>query len=101
MDEAFRSSLRSFFHLVAWGLAILLLLGGGGVLGLRKLWPERWYGMQNNIPIERVSVQPRPHDCDWGRAPLGDKGCHYEESVERLEDRDGPRLIVGWTRVTD
>jgi len=101
MDEAFKNTLRSFFHLSRWAVAIFLALMGAGALGLRKFWPQRWYGMQNDVPIERVSVQPKPHDCEWGSAPLGDKNCHYEESVHRLQDKEGPYLIVSWTRVTD
>ena len=29
-----------------------------------------------------VTIQPRPTDCEWLTAPLGDKRCHYQKHIE-------------------
>jgi hypothetical protein len=34
-----------------------------------------------SVSPENISIEPKPHDCDYNRAPLGDKGCHYEPAV--------------------
>jgi hypothetical protein len=41
-----------------------------------------------NVPIERVTVQPKPHGCDFSDAPLGDKHCHYDKHVY-VYDKNG------------
>jgi hypothetical protein len=33
---------------------------------------------------EQVIVNPRPHNCEWSTAPLGDKHCHYDPSVHSV-----------------
>ena len=33
------------------------------------------------IPVEAVSVDNVPHDCEWWTAPIGAKNCHYEASL--------------------
>ena len=42
---------------------------------------QTFYAFVNDTSEENVHVAPRPTDCDWGHAPLGDKGCHYEKQV--------------------
>lgn len=40
----------------------------------------RWsvkYGMGFDV----VHITSKPSDCDWSRAPLGDKACHFEPAV--------------------
>jgi hypothetical protein len=44
--------------------------------------PERWtniawYAAKYRASPARVTIADRPRGCDWLRAPLGDKGCHY------------------------
>jgi len=39
------------------------------------------YTIQYGVTTEHAFVQPEPHDCDFVRAPLGDKGCHYDKVV--------------------
>jgi len=31
---------------------------------------------------DQVSVEPKPHGCDFDDAPLGNKHCHYEKVVD-------------------
>jgi hypothetical protein len=68
---------------VLWGVALL-----GGFLWF--VWvvfvPESWrdlfnYSSKYNIQNDSVHFTPKPKDCDWGHAPIGDKGCHYKKQV--------------------
>lgn len=40
------------------------------------------YGAPNDISYGQVTKDDIPHDCDWLKAPLGDKECHYEANVQ-------------------
>lgn len=92
---------RSLLSLATWAAAFIFLMGAGSLGILYECSPQQWYAMQNNIPVERVSVQPKPHDCEFMKAPLGDKNCHFERVVIRLQDKDGLRLVISWNRVND
>jgi hypothetical protein len=41
-----------------------------------------WYGVQYSVPFDQVHTSNKPSDCDWRRAPLGRKGCHYKATVQ-------------------
>jgi len=40
-----------------------------------------WY----NVSSDRVNIEIRPTECDWGRAPLGYKACYYEKIVSTVQ----------------
>lgn len=40
-----------------------------------------WYSLQYSVWPEKVDVPAKPSDCDFIRAPLGDKGCTYQAHV--------------------
>jgi hypothetical protein len=46
---------------------------------------------------ENVVILDKPHDCDFFKAPIGDKECHYKKTV--IKSGDG--LIVGWDRIQE
>lgn len=37
-----------------------------------------WYAVEYHVPVDKVHVDTRPRGCDFLRAPLGDKECHYK-----------------------
>ena len=50
---------------------------------------EAWYSklryvIQYSVPYGEVTKANEPHDCDWLRAPLGDKVCHFEIQVSKV-----------------
>lgn len=52
---------------------------------LWESWDNRLsYSVHYNVPMASVEVAPRPHDCEWGSAPLGDKHCKYKELVSAV-----------------
>ena len=39
------------------------------------------YAQRYGVPESHVYILPKPTDCDWFRAPIGNKECHYEKQV--------------------
>jgi hypothetical protein len=61
-----------------------------------------WYAAVYGASVSNVMVVSRPSDCNFLRAPIGDKGCHYERTVESWKDAGEPRrVLLGWTKVSD
>jgi hypothetical protein len=87
---------------IVGGIFLLLALLSLVVIGpwmpdsIRYAW---MYGTNG----DHVHVQKKPTDCEWGRAPIGDKGCHYEKQVETERHGNGQLLdvYVTWQRVQD
>jgi hypothetical protein len=42
------------------------------------------YSLRYEVDESQVTKADEPHDCDWGRSPLGAKGCHYEIRVRTV-----------------
>jgi hypothetical protein len=40
-----------------------------------------WYAVKYRVSIDQVHTDDKPSDCDWGRAPLGNKACHFKAVV--------------------
>jgi hypothetical protein len=40
-----------------------------------------WYSVEYSVNSAQVHWNPKPTDCDFIHAPLGDKGCHYKKTV--------------------
>jgi hypothetical protein len=58
------------------------------------LLPTHWkirYVAMYHVSANEVLVQDKPKLCDWGHAPIGDKGCHYEAVVN----------ITRWSKSTE
>lgn len=43
-----------------------------------------WYSITEDAPIDKVTVEKKPHDCEFSAAPLGEKNCHYEKIVDKV-----------------
>jgi hypothetical protein len=71
------------------------------------LWlaPESKFGYtaKYSLPEAKVYVQPKPHDCEWGKAPIGKKYCHFEKLVTPEKDDHGKvtEVYVSWQKVED
>jgi len=78
------------------GCLLWVLLGGVVIL----LWwgqnSKLRYAIQYGVDFDRITIEDAPHDCDWDRAPLGNKGCHYKKDVVVIKvrtDSTGARLV--------
>jgi hypothetical protein len=40
-----------------------------------------WYTAKYSVNINQVHTSNKPTDCDWTRAPLGNKACHFKATV--------------------
>jgi uncharacterized membrane protein len=64
-----------------------------------------WYALTQGVPVERVSVEQVPHDCEFLTAPMGSKHCHYDAKIITLKGADTPdgkrSLVVTYERVEE
>lgn len=42
------------------------------------------YVARYGVDFSHVVIQRRPHNCEWGSAPLGDKHCDYKAEVHTI-----------------
>lgn len=62
-----------------WAVIILAVIFGSDI------WNSKWrYAIFNGLSRDEIEVQGKPSDCDFSRAPLGYKGCHYQKQVTRV-----------------
>jgi hypothetical protein len=52
------------------------------------------YAAKYGVNLENVTVLPTPHDCDYDKAPLGNKECHYAAVPEVSVAPNGVRQVV-------
>jgi hypothetical protein len=83
---------------LVWGvfgpLLFAIILGGGVLVwtagGIQKVLLSFKYGAKPGD----ISIEDKPHDCDFIRAPLGDKGCHYDPVVASGYNSAGVLVMV-------
>lgn len=84
-----RSEVSSFF----WILVLVFLL-----VSWPGSWPDRWtdkawYSVRYDAKFANITVEKRPLDCDFLRAPFGAKGCQYEKRTNVFGDEERRSLI--------
>jgi hypothetical protein len=63
---------------VVWiGILVLVLVFASSPVWMTKAW----YSFTTAADYDHVIVSKKPIDCDWGAAPLGNKGCSYAKTV--------------------
>ncbi len=68
---------------------------------------DTWYAAKYSVSPGRVHVDSQPTDCDFWRAPIGLKGCHYDELVvaqpadEWVGNVGYLQVYVSWVKKTD
>ena len=69
------------------------------------LAPESKFGYAEKyeVPENKVYIETKPHDCEWGKAPLGNKYCHFEKTVHTDTDSHGKvtAVYVSWEKIQD
>ena len=76
------------------GAIVALIIAWLVILGLGDLWHSKLrYAWWYNVSSDQVTTEKKPTDCDFLRAPLGDKGCHYDREVTviRVKTEPDPR----------
>jgi len=71
-----------FKEVIAYCFCLLI-----GWFVIAWLMPDDWkikYAMTNFVSYKDVSIEVRPIDCDFLRAPIGKKDCHYEKTISKV-----------------
>jgi hypothetical protein len=78
---------------------------------VEKVADKLWYSLKYDCDYKNVTVVKRPSDCDWLRAPIGAKGCHYNKIVAPFaaEQRRQPveqarmpnSVTISWEKESD
>ena len=83
----------------------LMVFWYGGIELLIWLAPESRYGyaFKYTDSADQVFIEPKPHDCEWGKAPIGSKYCHFERHISFANDEHGniKAVYVTWEKVQD
>jgi len=49
------------------------------------IWYSKWrYALSYGVDADKVTIDTRPHDCNFLAAPIGDKYCDYERQVSTV-----------------
>jgi hypothetical protein len=74
---------RDFFAFIWYvGWIFGAVLAATVWLGPGDTWMDAlWYSVKYKVSLDQVHMNVKPTDCDWGRAPLGSKGCHFKATV--------------------
>jgi len=83
------------------------------------------YATEYRLPSQKVTIDKKPHDCEYNAAPYGNKYCHYEvtilSSILKKTGSEGkpiysydngktwfpseysvePNMSLGWTKIED
>lgn len=70
-----------------------------------RLVPESrlGYAFEYFVAPAKVDVEPKPHDCGFTNAPVGNKSCHFEKEVNVVKDERGEitGVLVHWNKVKE
>lgn len=56
------------------------------------VWYSRWaYELYYGLDSNHLSIDKKPHDCDFWKAPIGAKECHYKRIVSTVEIGKGAK----------
>jgi len=95
-----------------WGCLIV----GAGYLLVQYLAPEKHpdiltpgkyqLALKYHLTEDQVLMDAKPKGCDFSDAPVGDKHCHYEQSLNVVRECLTPncpvkRVYVSWRKVGD
>ena len=76
-----------------------LCLVGVGLFGLWYYWNTPFVlSYRYRTSSDKVFVDKKPHDCEWGTAPLGDKHCSYSAVVTKGKKRS---VHLSWEKNND
>jgi hypothetical protein len=54
------------------------------------------YALNYNIDSRQVTIEKKPHDCEWATSPIGNKNCHYEREITKVltsVSTDGRKIV--------
>lgn len=81
-------------------VALLVAVPLYGVLGRYFNFPSA-YAIYYNVNTSDVFIEIMPHDCDFDKAPLGNKECHFEKVITEDRSSGHRRIYISWEKVAD
>ena len=67
-------------------------------------WKQQYYATRFSVHHpSHAFIEKEPHDCDWDKAPIGNKECHFEKQVNVHKSSDGANdaVYVTWAKVSN
>jgi hypothetical protein len=84
--DAVRNQHHSTYSSVLWLVVGYFLIGGW----ISDGWESKFrYSMYYGTTSEHTTVNKKPHDCDFFKAPIGSKECHFDKDVTVTETKVG------------
>jgi hypothetical protein len=81
---------------------------------LTNFWPGNgdhftdkiWIAAKHGVSYGHVQIIDKPQDCDFMHAPMGSKGCSYQQQAVKVDDVLGSTplqsfVYVRWMKVKD
>lgn len=103
-DSKFKRQTKSVAD-TFWGLVFLASVAALGAWVWSMVSPVTWdqfrYSVEYRTDQDKVHVEPKPHDCDFDKAPLGDKECHFKKVVTTGTVNGKVPVYVTWQRVAN
>jgi hypothetical protein len=88
------------------------------------IWDIGSLSIRYDVPMSAIRIEREPSSCDFLRAPVGDKACHYSKDVTvgflgrdanglrvvcsdaqgngcESAGKDHPAIIVSWNKVEE
>jgi hypothetical protein len=108
--EKMSSDFRSYVVLLC-SICLIIVFSWALVTGIGShittLFPQSpWaYAMQYNTESQYVVIDPEPHDCEFFKAPIGNKYCHFDKTVITSNGDESmnhkTRVLVSWNKVPE
>ena len=98
LEQVFGGFLRVILTWGVIGIVGLLVIG----VAYRWLMPEKErLAEKYHVQQRAVFIDQKPHGCDFGDAPLGNKHCHFERQEAVTKDEQGKvtAVYVTWEKV--
>lgn len=95
IEETLKDTHSGLVGLV-WTALLLIAL----FVWIPDLWHSKTrYAWSYDVNSDHVTINKRPTDCDFFRAPMGNKGCEYKRQVSSIQVRtDSSGLARGPVR---
>jgi hypothetical protein len=91
------------------GFAKIVIIVGLGLVVLSFLYD--WFApltfkikVKYGVSDSAITIEPKPHGCEFADAPLGNKHCHYEPIVVPEKTCDTCPVVsvhVAWLKVEE
>lgn len=81
--DSIEKTLKANHSDLSW--VVIVIIAWLALVGWDDLWHSKLrYAWSYNVTSEQVNIEKKPTDCNFFRAPMGGKGCHYDRQVNTV-----------------